>query len=77
MQIERIGPQHQAGSDSLLTAATFFKMRKTFFDDSIDDAKVWGWTPRAVWKHRPSALPPRTNVSGLVNHHRRAADAGG
>lgn len=39
-QIERIGPQHQAGSDSLLTAATFFKMRKTFFDDSIDDAKV-------------------------------------
>ena len=40
LAIERIGPQHQAGSDSLLTAATFFKMRKTFFEDTIDDAKV-------------------------------------
>ena len=27
-QIERIGPQHQAGSDSLLTGAAFFKMRE-------------------------------------------------
>ena len=28
LQIERIGPQHQAGSDSLLTGAAFFKMRE-------------------------------------------------
>jgi len=42
LQIDRIGPQHQAGSDSLLTAATFFKMRKTFFEDSIDDDKYMG-----------------------------------
>jgi len=27
MEVERIGPEHQAGSDSLLTQATFFKMR--------------------------------------------------
>ncbi len=27
-QIERIGPKHQAGSDSLLTGASFFKMRE-------------------------------------------------
>lgn len=33
----RIGTQHQAGSDSLLTAATFFKMRKVFFEDRIED----------------------------------------
>lgn len=33
----RIGTQHQAGSDSLLTAATFFKMRKVFFEDKIED----------------------------------------
>ena len=26
LQVERIGPQHQAGSDSLLTASTFFKL---------------------------------------------------
>lgn len=35
-QVARIGPQHQAGSDSLLTAATFFKMRDKFFESSID-----------------------------------------
>ncbi len=28
IQIERVGPQHQAGSDSLLTGAAFFKMRE-------------------------------------------------
>ncbi|CAG8603460.1 2348_t:CDS:2, partial [Ambispora leptoticha] len=39
LQVSRIGPQHQAGSDSLLTATTFFKMRQRFFDDKIDDQK--------------------------------------
>ena len=28
IQIQRVGPQHQAGSDSLLTGCTFFKMRE-------------------------------------------------
>ncbi|CDZ98508.1 mRNA deadenylase subunit [Phaffia rhodozyma] len=37
LQVTRIGTQHQAGSDSLLTAATFFKMRKVFFEDKIED----------------------------------------
>lgn len=37
LQVARIGPQHQAGSDSLLTASTFFKMRSKYFDDEIDD----------------------------------------
>lgn len=32
----RIGPQHQAGSDSLLTAATFFKLKQTHFNESTD-----------------------------------------
>lgn len=31
LDVERIGPQHQAGSDSLLTACTFFKLQKSFF----------------------------------------------
>lgn len=36
LQVARIGPQHQAGSDSLLTSATFFKMRSRYFEDEID-----------------------------------------
>lgn len=31
LQVERIGPQHQAGSDSLLTCATFLKLAETSF----------------------------------------------
>lgn len=44
--IKRIGPQHQAGSDSLLTGKIFFEMRRQFFDGKMDDDKflgqVWG-----------------------------------
>ncbi|KAK7899489.1 hypothetical protein WMY93_020342 [Mugilogobius chulae] len=42
LELERIGPQHQAGSDSLLTGMAFFKMREMFFEDHIDDAKYCG-----------------------------------
>ena len=42
LKIPRIGAQHQAGSDSLLTAQTFFKMRQVYFDDRIDDGLYLG-----------------------------------
>ncbi|XP_002735118.1 CCR4-NOT transcription complex subunit 7-like [Saccoglossus kowalevskii] len=42
LSLTRIGPQHQAGSDSLLTSASFFKMREMFFEDNVDDAKYCG-----------------------------------
>ncbi|KAG5644899.1 CCR4-NOT transcription complex subunit 8 [Asterophora parasitica] len=40
--IQRIGPSNQAGSDSLLTASTFFKTRELYFSDKIDDAEYSG-----------------------------------
>ncbi|KAL7307459.1 hypothetical protein TKK_0000638 [Trichogramma kaykai] len=42
LDIQRVGPQHQAGSDALLTGMVFFKMREMFFEDNIDDAKYAG-----------------------------------
>jgi len=42
LQVERIVPQHQAGSDSLLTAGLFFKIRSLFFENQIDDSKYAG-----------------------------------
>ena len=38
----RIGPSHQAGSDSLLTASTFFKMCELYFQDQVDYAEYNG-----------------------------------
>lgn len=38
----RIGTSHQAGSDSLLTASTFFKMRELYFGDEVDDVEYNG-----------------------------------
>ncbi|KAJ3081935.1 CCR4-NOT transcription complex subunit 7 [Quaeritorhiza haematococci] len=57
LQIQRIGPQHQAGSDSLLTSKTFFKMRQTFFEDRIDDNKFLGYL------YGLSSYPSGSNVS--------------
>ena len=39
-EVQRIGPAHQAGSDSLLTGQTWFKMVEIYFEDELDDTKV-------------------------------------
>lgn len=40
LQIERIGPMHQAGSDSLLTAQAFFGLIKKQFGGVCDDSRL-------------------------------------
>lgn len=49
LQVDRIGPQHQAGSDSLLTLQTFFKMKQYFFDGEMEngrfEGKIYGLGP--------------------------------
>lgn len=39
LQVDRIGPMHQAGSDSLLTAQTYFALIKKNFGGTCDDTR--------------------------------------
>jgi CCR4-NOT transcription complex subunit 7/8 len=41
-QVERVGTAHQAGSDSLVTALTFFKMARLYFENHVDESKYAG-----------------------------------
>eukprot|EP00241_Pyramimonas_parkeae_P010353 CAMPEP_0114262046 /NCGR_PEP_ID=MMETSP0058-20121206/21532_1 /TAXON_ID=36894 /ORGANISM="Pyramimonas parkeae, CCMP726" /LENGTH=247 /DNA_ID=CAMNT_0001377763 /DNA_START=1627 /DNA_END=2371 /DNA_ORIENTATION=- len=36
LDVERVGPQHQAGSDSLLTSTTFFELCHSYFGENSD-----------------------------------------
>lgn len=42
MEVQRIGPQHQAGSDSLLTSLTFLKLARKFFSGVEGASKHMG-----------------------------------
>lgn len=42
LQLERIGTEHQAGSDAILTASIFFKIRSQYFNDTINHEKYSG-----------------------------------
>jgi CCR4-NOT transcription complex subunit 7/8 len=42
LQVERVGTTHQAGSDSLLTAQTFFCMKNAVFGNKLDEQKFEG-----------------------------------
>ncbi|KAG0643359.1 hypothetical protein HOY80DRAFT_1020246 [Tuber brumale] len=63
MGVPRLGSQHQAGSDSLLTGNIFFEMRERLFDRKIDDAKYLG----QVWGLNGSGIsPPNINGVGTI-----------
>ncbi|KAN0041268.1 hypothetical protein ACTFIV_003805 [Dictyostelium citrinum] len=79
LDIKRIGPQHQAGSDSLLTSTTFFKMRKMFFENQLDDSKylniLYGLssfgpdgTPTNIHTGAGNNPPPQLSNSGSTNY---------
>lgn len=53
LQVLRIGKRHQAGSDSLLTAKTFFKLKERFFADNWDEVRSL---------RRPYLIPRRDAV---------------
>jgi CCR4-NOT transcription complex subunit 7/8 len=79
LKIKRIGPQHQAGSDSLLTLHTFFKMKQLYFEDYIDDEKYGGvlyglgltWQPSDAYFENYS-LSHHSNNNDQSRHIRMA-----
>lgn len=77
LQVARIGPQHQAGSDSLLTASTFFKMRSRFFEDSID-SKYMGYLYGLGSTHHSSSSVSSSIIPApsIIPPHLRERDAG-
>ncbi|KRX47304.1 CCR4-NOT transcription complex subunit 7, partial [Trichinella sp. T9] len=42
-KVRRVGPQHQAGSDSLLTGKVYFKMKQTLFEGNINEQTFSGY----------------------------------
>ncbi|KAJ1679465.1 CCR4-NOT core DEDD RNase subunit [Spiromyces aspiralis] len=42
LNVQRLGTQHQAGSDSLLTSSTFFRLRERYFNNKFDDSVFLG-----------------------------------
>ena len=78
LEVERIGPEHQAGSDSLLTQATFYKMRMLFFEGEMDDERHMnilyslerGANPRAA-RRTTSATRRRAAARAPTRRERR------
>ncbi|GMK57880.1 hypothetical protein CspeluHIS016_0407140 [Cutaneotrichosporon spelunceum] len=71
--VQRIGPQHQAGSDSLLTASVFFRIRSNFFNNVLDDSYyknyLYGFScgrtrPPGETQKPPSPTPQAQLLSG-------------
>lgn len=70
LNVQRVGPQHQAGSDSLVTCRTFFNLVESYFDGKIDEAKfsgvIYGLGATA---HKPHRGPPGGLTSPPSHDH--------
>lgn len=66
--IQRIGIQHQAGSDSLLTGQVYFKMREKIFNGEIDEdryiGQIWGLNGQ---------MPMAPNIQGSTGQNMNGA----
>ena len=65
LEVERVGPMHQAGSDAMLTCATFFRlMEANFKDKKLDDKRflgcIFGLQPyvSSAWEKKSRRLKP-------------------
>jgi len=66
LEIERIGPMHQAGSDSLLTAQTFFSLIAKHFGGACDHGKFKGELFGIGNNH--TKYKPKNNGNGNSNN---------
>lgn len=63
LKVKRVGPQHQAGSNSLLTGKLFFKIREQFFGGEIEEemsGKMYG-IGNSENKHQNSSSTAHSN----------------
>ncbi|POS84903.1 hypothetical protein EPUL_001124 [Erysiphe pulchra] len=77
LKVKRVGPQHQAGSNSLLTGKLFFKIREQFFGGEMDEemsGKMYGIGNPEI-KHQPTNT--QTNLQHYNNQESLPSSANG